>query len=67
MNRLIRIIRHLGCYQAIKSVSTNASLQCRGNAEASSEVAFRCSYTDMNAFNPQVTNAERNNVLINKT
>uniref|UniRef100_A0A8C1XL48 FYVE and coiled-coil domain containing 1b n=1 Tax=Cyprinus carpio TaxID=7962 RepID=A0A8C1XL48_CYPCA len=28
-----------------KSVSTNSSFQCRGNAEASSEVAFRCIYT----------------------
>lgn len=42
--------RYLGRYQANSSINQqNPSLQCRGNTEAASEVAFRCVYTLFNA------------------
>ncbi len=52
-NQRIRIIRHLGCYQANEI-----------NAEAASDVAFKyinCLVQDMNAFNLQL---QMHNVLI---
>ncbi len=62
-NQSISIIRHLGCYQQMKPVSTKLIF-----AEVAYEVAFRCIYTlfnaaqrDMECFNLQL---QMHNVLI---